>query len=100
MRAPQLHLHRSARHQVLQRVLQEGAGSRAPLQLQASGLQLAPRRLTAVLLAMPFAAAVLGTTAAQSPLGLQRLLEAEMARVPARAGVWVKHLTTGEEAAV
>ena len=38
--------------------------------------------------------------AAQSSSGLQRLLDAEMARVPARAGVWVKHLTTGEEASV
>src|SRR5215510_2449543 len=35
-----------------------------------------------------------------SPSGLQRLLDAELARFPARAGVWVKHLTTGEEAAV
>lgn len=34
------------------------------------------------------------------PSGLQRLLEAELARFPAKAGVWVKHLTTGEEAAV
>jgi beta-lactamase class A len=32
--------------------------------------------------------------------GLQRLLDAELARFPGRAGVWVKHLTTGEEAAV
>jgi beta-lactamase class A len=32
--------------------------------------------------------------------GLQRLLDAELARFPAKAGVWVKHLTTGEEAAV
>jgi beta-lactamase class A len=32
--------------------------------------------------------------------GLQRLLDAELARVPGTAGVWVKHLTTGEEAAV
>jgi beta-lactamase class A len=32
--------------------------------------------------------------------GLQRLLEAELARFPGRAGVWVKHLTLGEEAAV
>jgi beta-lactamase class A len=31
---------------------------------------------------------------------LQRLLDAEVARFPARAGVWVKHLKTGEEAAV
>ena len=32
--------------------------------------------------------------------GLQRLLDAELARFPGTAGVWVKHLTTGEEAAV
>ena len=32
--------------------------------------------------------------------GLQRLLDAELARFPGRAGVWVKHLTTGEEAGV
>ncbi|MDQ6611621.1 MAG: class A beta-lactamase-related serine hydrolase [Gemmatimonadota bacterium] len=32
--------------------------------------------------------------------GLQNLLEAELARFPARTGVWVKNLTTGEEAAV
>lgn len=30
--------------------------------------------------------------------GLQRLLSAELARFPGKAGVWVKHLTTGEEA--
>jgi len=41
--------------------------------------------------------------AAQEPRpagGLQRLLDAELARFPGKAGVWVKHLTTGEEAAV
>ena len=38
--------------------------------------------------------------AAQAPSGLQRLLDAELARFPGRAGVWVKHLTTGEEAGV
>ena len=32
--------------------------------------------------------------------GLQRLLAAELARFPGRPGVWVKHLTTGEEAGV
>ena len=32
--------------------------------------------------------------------GLQRLLAAELARFPGRPGIWVKHLTTGEEAAV
>ena len=41
--------------------------------------------------------------AAQQPRpagGLQRMLDAELARFPGKAGVWVKHLTTGEEAAV
>ena len=32
--------------------------------------------------------------------GLQRMLDAELARFPGKAGVWVKHLTTGEEASV
>lgn len=32
--------------------------------------------------------------------GLQRLLQAELARFPAKAGIYVKHLTTNEEAAV
>lgn len=32
--------------------------------------------------------------------GLQRLLEAEIARFPGTAGVWVKHLTLNEEAGV
>ena len=41
---------------------------------------------------------VLDPLLAQS--GLQRLLDAEIARFPARAGVWVKHLSTGEEAGV
>jgi beta-lactamase class A len=45
--------------------------------------------------------AVASAVAAQSPpTGLQRLLDAELARFPGRAGVWVKHLTTGEEAGV
>ena len=38
--------------------------------------------------------------ARQTTSGLQRLLDAELARFPGRAGVWVKHLTTGEEVAV
>ena len=36
----------------------------------------------------------------QSPGPLQRLLQAELARIPAKAGIYVKHLKTGEEAAV
>jgi beta-lactamase class A len=39
-------------------------------------------------------------TAPPAPGQLTRLLEAELARFPARTGVYVKHLTTGEEAAV
>jgi beta-lactamase class A len=31
---------------------------------------------------------------------LQRLLDAELARFPGRAGIWVKHLTTGDSAGV
>ena len=31
---------------------------------------------------------------------LQALLDAEMPQIPAKAGIWVKHLTTGEEGAV
>jgi beta-lactamase class A len=39
---------------------------------------------------------------AQAPAasGLQRLLDAEIARFPGKAGLWVKHLSTGEEAGV
>src|SRR5688572_13403562 len=48
----------------------------------------------------------LQSSAAQQPAtprstsGLQRLLEAEVARFPGKAGIWVKHLTSGEEAGV
>jgi len=35
-----------------------------------------------------------------TPSGLQRLLDAELARFPGKAGVWVKHLTLGDEAGV
>jgi beta-lactamase class A len=31
---------------------------------------------------------------------LQQLLETEIARIPARSGIWVKHLGTGEEAGI
>jgi beta-lactamase class A len=34
------------------------------------------------------------------PTSLQALLDAELPKIPARAGIWVKHLETGEEAAV
>ncbi len=37
---------------------------------------------------------------AQSPSGLQKILDAQAAEFPGRAGIWVKHLTTGEAGAV
>jgi len=54
-------------------------------------------------MAVGIAFAVRQAQAQQSPrtgTGLQRMLDAELARFPGKAGVWVKHLTTGEEAAV
>jgi beta-lactamase class A len=44
--------------------------------------------------------ALMPSTAAQRSTGLQSLLDAELARYPAKAGIHVKHLKTGEEAAV
>ncbi len=38
--------------------------------------------------------------AAQKPGPLQRLLDAELSRIPATAGIYVKHLGTGEDASV
>ena len=49
---------------------------------------------TALLISSASASAQTGNS------GLTRMLEAELARFPARAGVYVKHLKTGEEAAV
>jgi beta-lactamase class A len=40
------------------------------------------------------------TTAPAQPTSLQALLDAELPAIPARSGIWVKHLTTGEEAGV
>jgi beta-lactamase class A len=57
----------------------------------------------ALVIGAVFLAGVQATSAqqpARSASGLQRLLEAELARFPGKAGVWVKHLTLGEEAAV
>lgn len=55
------------------------------------------RPLAAFVLAALAATAVSGQTPAS---GLQRILDAELARFPGHAGVWVKHLGTGEEAGV
>ena len=60
--------------------------------------------LARTLLAASLSLPALGSARAQQPAratsALQRVLDAELARFPAKAGVWVKHLTTGEEAAV
>jgi beta-lactamase class A len=112
MRAPQLRVQSSSRLEILQRLLQESARNRAPLQLQASRLHVSRQhravvtRLARCLVcsiviclaagSVPLASNISG----QSSSGLQRLLDAELSRFPARAGVWVKHLTTAEEAGV
>jgi len=56
--------------------------------LTAMALSVAPLSVPAPLPAQP------------ANSGLTRLIEAELSRFPARTGVYVKHLTTGEEAAV
>lgn len=58
---------------------------------------------SAVALLVVFPVHGAGAQAAHQPVvaeGLQRLLTAELARFPGNAGVWVKHLTTGQEAGV
>jgi beta-lactamase class A len=50
--------------------------------------------------ALTVAVSSLAVTALSAQSGLQRLLEAELARFPARTGIYVKHLGTGEAAAV
>ena len=58
---------------------------------------------SAVALLVVFPVQGAGAQAAHQPVvaeGLQRLLTAELARFPGKAGVWVKHLTTGQEAGV
>lgn len=49
-------------------------------------------------LAIACSSLIVATLTAQT--GLQRLLDAELARFPAKAGIYVKHLGTGETAAV
>ena len=44
------------------------------------------------------ASAAAPAQAAARPASLQALVDAEMPAIPSRAGLWVKHLTTGEEA--
>jgi beta-lactamase class A len=57
-------------------------------------------RLSAAITCLALAAAALAPLAAARHAGLQPLLEAELARFPAKAGIYVKHLKTGEQAAV
>ena len=52
----------------------------------------------AILLAASASVAAAQGTPSTSPL--QRLVDAEIARFPGRAGVYIKHLTTGEEAMI
>ncbi|MBP7777116.1 MAG: serine hydrolase [Acidobacteria bacterium] len=40
------------------------------------------------------------SAASGAPASLQALLESELSTIPATAGIWVKHLATGEEGAV
>jgi beta-lactamase class A len=54
-------------------------------------------RILGAVLCVPL---VIASAHAQTSSGLQKILDAELARFPGRAGVWVKHLTTGEEAGV
>jgi len=54
-------------------------------------------RVVAFFLLLPLTAAV---SAQAPPGGLTRLLESQLADFPARTGLYVKHLATGEEAAV
>jgi beta-lactamase class A len=63
---------------------------------------LATRAVRSIKMIAVASAITVHAAAAQQPAkpGLQRLLEAELARFPAKTGVWVKHLTLGDEAAV
>jgi beta-lactamase class A len=66
-------------------------------------LMRACRAVSLAVVALVAAGTAAGAVAGQEgrPVpGLQRLLEAELARYPGKAGVWVKHLTLGEEAGV
>ena len=54
----------------------------------------------AIAAGMCLAAANVHAQQSSGSSGLQRILDAELARFPGRAGVWVKHLTIGEEASV
>ncbi len=67
-----------------------------PPAIQVNTMRARPIALIPLLL-LPLAAVL---PAQPPPSGLTRLLESQLARFPARTGVYVKHLGTGEEAAV
>ncbi len=56
------------------------------------------RYLSALVLLVVLPGVLISQTAPKS--GLTKLLEAELSRFPAKTGVYVKHMTTGEEAGV
>ena len=58
------------------------------------------RAVAIAVLSLAWAQTTAGLQQQRAGSGLQRLLDAELSRFPGRAGVWVKHLTTGEEAGV
>ena len=60
----------------------------------------AAKRMVLVLIGTVLAVRLAPAQQPRPGSGLQRLLDAELARFPGKAGIWVKHLTTGEEAAV
>lgn len=86
--APRRMTHRVT-HRMTHRLLFALAG------VVASGTVLGAQR-------QPPAPAAASPSASISPGGgaLQQLLDGELARFPGTAGIWVKHLTTGEEAGV
>jgi len=73
-------------------------------QVQRACCAVAPteRRRLGPGLALIVAASLVVSVRAQGPGGggLQKSLDSAMAQFPGRAGIWVKHLKTGEEAAV
>ena len=52
------------------------------------------------LLSLVFGGSLVSGRQLPASSGLQKFLDAELARFPAKAGIYVRHLTTGEEAAV
>jgi beta-lactamase class A len=55
---------------------------------------------TALIVAVCLIVAAVAAPVAQPAGGLQKILDTHAAEFPGRAGIWMKHLTTGEEGAV